>query len=73
MGGEAWTTWNARLKPALVDHQCKGGPTDGSAVDKDGSWDPESWIDKHGGRVFTTAMGALTLEVYYRYLPIYSK
>ncbi|HOX08666.1 MAG TPA: hypothetical protein PK280_19885, partial [Planctomycetota bacterium] len=72
-GGEAWTKWNAKMKPVLVDNQCKGGPTDGSAADKDGSWDPTSWIDKHGGRVFTTAMGALTLEVYYRYLPMYAK
>ena len=73
MGGEGWARWNARLKPTLVEHQCKGGPTDGTAADTDGSWDPTSWIDKHGGRVFTTAMGALTLEVYYRYLPMYGK
>ena len=33
-----------------------------------GSWDPEEcvWGEK-GGRVYTTAIGALTLEVYYRY------
>ncbi|HOX08749.1 MAG TPA: terpene cyclase/mutase family protein, partial [Planctomycetota bacterium] len=73
MGGDKWTKWNEALKPVLLTNQCKGGPMDGSVNDKDGSWDPESWIDKHGGRVFTTACGALTLEVYYRYLPMYSK
>jgi hypothetical protein len=28
---------------------------------------------KGAGRVYPTAMGALCLEVYYRYLPLYSK
>jgi len=69
-GGEHWTRWNEAMKPVLVANQCRGGQKDGSLNDKDGSWDPQSWIDLHGGRVFTTAMGALTLEVYYRYLPI---
>jgi hypothetical protein len=75
MGGDRWAKWNETLKPTLVNHQCKanGQPLDGSVNDKDGSWDPQSWIDKYGGRVFTTACGALTLEVYYRYLPMYSK
>ncbi len=74
MGGDRWNKWNEKLKPTLVNNQCKGGPMDGSVDDKDGSWDPNgSYIDKYGGRVFTTAVGALTLEVYYRYLPMYSK
>jgi Squalene-hopene cyclase C-terminal domain len=66
MGGESWKTWNKDMKTVLLTNQRKGG-------DEDGSWDPESWIDHYGGRVMTTAMGALTLEVYYRYLPIYAK
>ena len=52
---------------------------DGSDRDVDGSWDYEK--DPYGGkiswsrcgRVYTTALGALCLEVYYRYLPMYSK
>jgi hypothetical protein len=74
MGGEEWKTWNKALKPALVDNQRKGGPLDGSENDVDGSWDYEK--DPYGkrcGRVYTTALGALCLEVYYRYLPMYSK
>jgi hypothetical protein len=73
MGGENWKKWNEALKPTLVNNQCKGGPMDGSKDDKDGSWDPLGWIDGMGGRVFTTAVGALSLEVYYRYLPMYAK
>jgi hypothetical protein len=72
-GGEAWNKWNETLKPTLISNQRQGGPLDGSVNDFDGSWDPHSWIDKYGGRVFTTAVGALSLEVYYRYLPMYTK
>jgi len=61
-----WTKWNEALKPVLLENQRKGG-------DEDGSWDPQSWIDHYGGRVFTTAMGAMTLEVYYRYPAMYDK
>ena len=61
-----WTKWNETLKPVLIDNQRKGG-------DEDGSWDPQSWIDQYGGRVFTTAMGAMTLEVYYRYPAMYGR
>ena len=34
-----------------------------------GSWDPQGtiWGEDIGGRCYTTAIGALTLEVYYRY------
>jgi hypothetical protein len=73
MGGDLWTKWNENLKPLLVNNQCKGGPLDGSTNDKDGSWNPYGHSGKLGGRVFTTAVGALTLEVYYRYLPMYAK
>jgi len=60
--GDAWDNWNDRMKDQLVAHQ----RTDGLAA---GSWDPEGpWADV-GGRVYQTAICALTLEVYYRYLP----
>jgi hypothetical protein len=73
MGGAHWKKWNTGMKKTMLENQRKGGPMDGSLNDVDGSWDPQSWIDKYGGRVFTTALGALTLEVYYRYLPMYAK
>jgi prenyltransferase beta subunit len=70
-GGDPWKVWNQGLKSALLPSQCKGGPKDGSLQDVDGSWDPVTLWSKIGGRVWTTAMGALCLEVYYRYLPMY--
>jgi hypothetical protein len=73
MGGRSWDAWNATLKPTLVDNQCKGGPMDGSAADKDGSWDCQMGWGPTGGRVYHTAINALSLEVYYRYLPMYTK
>jgi hypothetical protein len=71
-GGESWKEWNKAMAPMLVDNQCKGGPMNGTAQDVDGSWDPDKgcW---NCGRTFSTALGALSLEVYYRYLPMYSK
>ena len=43
------------------DNQCQEG-------DNAGSWHPKNdrWASS-GGRVYTTALGALCLEVYYRY------
>jgi hypothetical protein len=74
IGDQHWKTWNANMKSTLVDNQRKGGPLDGTKQDVDGSWDPIGGGSvPFGGRVFSTALGALTLEVYYRYLPIYSK
>ena len=74
-GGDRWAKWNEALKPTLVNNQCRGPlPLSGAATDRDGSWDPKGrYVDKEAGRVFTTALGALTLEVYYRYLPIYGR
>ena len=45
---------------ALLKSQISGGC-------KDGSWDPIVSYSKRGGRVYTTALGAMTLEVYYRF------
>jgi hypothetical protein len=71
-GGEHWTGWNRHMKKALLENQRKGGPTDGTVQDVHGSWDPVGGGGiPRGGRVFSTALGALCLEVYYRYLPVY--
>ena len=64
MGGERWKKWNEGLKSTLLPNQ----RTDGDA---NGSWDPDAGWAPTGGRVYSTAMGALCLEVYYRYLPMY--
>jgi hypothetical protein len=63
IGGPSWAAWNERLRPALIEQQRRRGA-------ERGSWDPpDSGFDSVGGRVYTTAMATLTLEVYYRYLP----
>ena len=61
--GEAWTKWNAALQRQLLPLQRTDGPLAGS-------WDPDTVWGSYGGRVYTTAMAALSLEVYYRYLPL---
>lgn len=63
--GQHWERWNAALKESLLGSQRNAGS-------ESGSWDPDPVWGKHGGRVYSTAMGALCLEVYYRYLPLYS-
>jgi hypothetical protein len=61
--GPYWKKWNEPMKNALVPNQ--RSKKDGCP---DGSWDPETerW-GFEGGRVYATAINALTLEVYYRY------
>jgi hypothetical protein len=36
----------------------------------DGGWATKLKWGERGGRVFTTSLATLTLEVYYRYLPL---
>ncbi len=62
--GPYWDRWNQAMQNTLVPRQ----RTDGEAA---GSWDPECIWGGYGGRVYSTAMSALCLEVYYRYLPLY--
>jgi hypothetical protein len=57
---EAWTTWNSHAADALLALQFREGPLAGS-LNSDGEW-----ADR-GGRVYSTALATLTLEVYYRY------
>jgi hypothetical protein len=64
-GGPQWARWNASLQEALLPLQRRdGGPLAGS-------WDPDPVWGLHGGRVYATALAAMTLEVYYRYLPMH--
>jgi hypothetical protein len=63
MGGGYWKRWNETMKKVLCNTQCRGGCADGS-------WDPEGFIGGRIGRLFTTAMSCLSLQVYYRYMPI---
>jgi hypothetical protein len=59
-GGDVWKSWNNGMVKALVDNQCTAG-------DDAGSWTPVGAFSGEWGRVGQTALGALCLEVYYRY------
>jgi hypothetical protein len=62
---QAWDTWNHTIRMQLVKSQVKEG-------DEDGSWYSADDVDAaEGGRLFQTVMSTLTLEVYYRYLPLF--
>ncbi len=66
-GGSEWQRWNTAMKECLLPAQ-----------QEDGSWEPisiyaEYAADSRRDRTYTTAMCVLTLEVYYRYLPLYDE
>jgi hypothetical protein len=63
-GGPEWEEWNRHVREALLKGQRHDGPFRGS-------WDARTRWGRYGGRVYTTAIATLTLEVYYRYLPFY--
>jgi hypothetical protein len=60
----AWTKWNTALKQQLCATQVSRGKNEGS-------WDPTCLWGGYGGRVYSTAVSCMCLEVYYRYLPLY--
>ena len=62
--GPIWVDWNERIKETLTTLQKKTGPLSGS-------WDKSSAHAASGGRVVSTALATLSLEVYYRLLPMY--
>jgi hypothetical protein len=66
--GYEWDNWNRKMRKILIESQA----TKGCAA---GSWDPDAptkdaW-GAQGGRIMMTSLSCLTLEVYYRYLPLY--
>ena len=66
--GPEWDVWNRNMRSLLIKSQEKNGC-------ETGSWDPakpspDAW-GRQGGRLMCTSLSCLTLEVYYRYLPLY--
>ena len=62
--GAQWNQWNDSLKQQLCSTQVPHGSTEGS-------WNPTCIWGGYGGRVYSTAVACMCLEVYYRYLPMY--
>lgn len=74
-GGESWERWNAALRDAILPAQERPRTADGRRKHAYGSWPAYGsgwgkWA-RPGGRVYTTAICVLTLEVYYRHTPAY--
>jgi len=74
--GDEWKLWNEG--PKQKDGTRKGGMRDllielqhKKTGANEGSWEPEGgFIGRQCGRLGTTALCLLTLEVYYRHLPL---
>ena len=65
--GPIWWKWNEAMRDQLVETQIHEGHAAGS-------WNPPgeaNYKTKAGGRLYVTALGVMTLEVYYRMMPMY--
>ncbi len=59
VGGRQWQKWSPKLRDVLVKNQRSIG-------EAKGSWDTQSAWGKAGGRVYTTAINCLSLQIYNR-------
>ncbi len=66
VGGGFWKEWNPLIREHLIASQARDGH-------ERGSWYFDNAYGKEGGRLYTTAMAAMTLEVYYRFSPLYQQ
>ncbi|MCP4171025.1 MAG: hypothetical protein GY758_09675 [Fuerstiella sp.] len=66
MQGNYWQEWNTALRDMVVDTQIKDGHMAGT-------WNPVDNWEKQGGRLYSTSMKLLLLEIYYRHLPLYEQ
>lgn len=62
--GPSWPDWNRKLRERLIAEQATRGH-------ERGSWYYEHEHSAIGGRLYNTCMALMTLEVYYRYMPLY--
>jgi hypothetical protein len=70
LSGPQWDAWNRQMRKTLITTQIKD-----TESCSNGSWDPDrptrdKW-GASGGRMMVTSLSTLTLEVYYRYLPLF--
>lgn len=65
IGGKPYATWLSALRQALLPHQETSASRAGPCAA--GSWAPRAELGHLGGRTYATALGALALEVPYRY------
>jgi hypothetical protein len=63
--GHEWTLWNEQLREQLIATQATAGH-------EAGSWHMPHEHAHAGGRLYSTSLATLILEVYYRHLPIFA-
>jgi hypothetical protein len=66
-GGPTWDKFNRKLRDQLIASQAASGHEAGSWFSAGDTGSQE------GGRLYCTALAVMTLEVYYRHLPLYGK
>jgi hypothetical protein len=64
--GPDWEAWNRELRDRLIATQSRRGH-------EHGSWYFHDQHAESGGRLYTTAMCVMILQVYYRYMPLYGR
>jgi len=65
--GPEWDAWNRKMRDLLIKTQAREGHPAGS-------WYFENPpTTAAGGRLYNTAMAAMILEVYYRFMPLYGE
>ncbi len=66
IGGNKWNKWNTKMRNFLVKSQDK-------KANAAGSWHfgGRNHASEAGGRLYATSLACMTLEIYYRYLPLY--
>lgn len=64
MQGEPWRRWNEAMSDTVLSTQVEKGPNAGS-------WDPQDQWESRGGRIYSTSLRLLMLEVSFRHLPLY--
>jgi hypothetical protein len=74
MDGEDWQFWNAGPakdgKGGIRDHLIARQDRGGTRQSHMGTWEGNEHV---GGRLGATSLSLLTLEVYYRHLPLYRR
>ena len=71
-GGGSWTSWNNKFAPALIRNQNEDGSwlSPGFALQGDGVTREFRGAEVNS-KVYATTFAALSLQVYYRFLPTY--
>ncbi len=65
-GGEEWEKWNTKMRDSLIKSQSSVGH-------EAGSWFSAGNHGIDGGRLYSTALATMILEVYYRHMPLYTE